>query len=147
ALQKRHQPLLVACERRAVIPAAIAQLANQQINLCHRQYRALPRHEGNTGRGIADQRRTPFCPAIQSDLAGPVEINAANARQGREDLRALPADLGKDVRQYRFAFLVVRGALGGQVLVTKKEEKERLVLAHGEAIKLSSRNPVAEIDE
>src|SRR6516165_12705212 len=89
----------------------------------------------------------PFCSAIQLDLAGPVEINAADPRQGREDLRALPADIGKDVRQYRFAFLVVRGALGGQVVVTKYEEKERLVLAHGEAKNLSSRNPVAEIDE
>jgi hypothetical protein len=75
----------------------------------------LPPHEGNTSRGIADQRRAPFCPAIQSDLAGPVEINAADARQGREDLRALPADIGKDVRQYRFAFLVVRRALGERV--------------------------------
>jgi len=43
--------------------------------------------------------------------------------------------------------LVVRGAFGGQVRVTKNEEKERLVLAHGEAKNLSSRNPVAEIDE
>ena len=72
---------------------------------------------------------------------------SAGILHGREDLRAFPADIGKDVRQHRFAFLLVRRAFGGQVLVTKNEEKERLVVAHGESGNLSSRNPVAEIDE
>ena len=43
ALQKRHQPLLVASEGRAVIAPAIAQLARQHVRLGHRQPRALRR--------------------------------------------------------------------------------------------------------
>ena len=54
-------------EGRAVIAPAIAQLARKHISLRHRQSRAFAGHEGDTGRGIADQRRAAFCPAIQCE--------------------------------------------------------------------------------
>jgi hypothetical protein len=98
-------------------------------------------------RGIADQRRAAFCPAIQANLADAVEIEVADAGQDCENPRTFPGDVGKDVSQRRFALLFVRRTSGRQVLVTKNEEKHGLVVAHGESENLSSRNPVAEVDE
>ena len=53
----------------------------------------------------------------------------------------------KTLASAAFALLLCRRLPGGQVLVAKNEEKERLVVAHGEARNLSSRNSVADVDE
>jgi hypothetical protein len=108
---------------------------------------AFAGQEGDTGRRIPDECRATLRPAIHSNLADAVEINVADAPHGRENPRTLPADIGKDVSQHRFAFLLAGGAIGGQVLVTKNEEKDRLVLTHGPARNLSPRNSVVDIDE
>src|SRR5262249_42718183 len=44
-------------------------------------------------------------------------------------------------------FVFARRTAAGQILVTKNKEKHGLVVAHGESEYLSSRNPVAEVDE
>src|SRR5262249_17471141 len=111
------------------------------------QPRAFTREEGDTGRGITDQRRAPSDPAIQSDLAHLVEVDGADTRHSRQDLGALPTDIGKNIAQYRFTSLFVRGTLGRKVLVANKEEKECPVLAHGEPKNLSPWNTVADIDQ
>src|SRR5262245_34299408 len=82
ALEKRHQTLLIASEGRAVIAPAIAKLARKHVCLRHREPRAFAGHEGDTGRGIADQRGAPFCPAIHANLADAVEVDVAGARHG-----------------------------------------------------------------
>ena len=122
-LQERHHALLVARERRDVIVAAGTQLARKHVGFGHGEPRALAGKKGDAGGGVADQRHAALRPSIHADLADTVEVEIAGIVHDLENPRAFPADIGKDIRQCRFALLVAGRLRSGEVFVAKDEKK------------------------
>ena len=74
-----------------MIAPATVKFTRKHISLGYGKPRPFAGKQGDAGCGIADQRRAAFRPAIHSNLADTVEIDAAVILRCRENTRTFPS--------------------------------------------------------
>lgn len=87
--------LLVAVERRDVVPAGTVELAGQHVCLDQRDAGAEPGQRGRAGRGFAEQDHPPARPAGEVHLSDRGEREVGGGAHRVEQLRRLPSDAGE----------------------------------------------------